>query len=76
MQIDNLAGGERVVERARVISVIETISTRGEGLTKDDPVIGVTQYWSLDGELLATRDPFLERMHTACHLEDEQSVRG
>lgn len=63
-----------MVEKARVISVIETISTRGEGLTKDDPVRGVTKYWSLEGELLATRDPFLEMMHAACHSEDEQSV--
>jgi hypothetical protein len=41
---------------ARVIQVIETEEKRGKGV-EDDPIRGVTQYWSLDGELLAENDP-------------------
>jgi hypothetical protein len=39
-----------------VIQVVRTnIATRGEGI-EDDPVRRITQYWSLDGELLAEVD--------------------
>lgn len=42
---------------ARVIEVIETeIEKRGEG-TEEDPIRRLTQYWSLDGRLLAEFDP-------------------
>lgn len=40
---------------ARVIQVIEIKADRGLG-TKQDPVRGVTQYWDLDGKLLAEVD--------------------
>lgn len=40
---------------ARVIQVIETKADRGFG-TKQDPVREVTQYWDLDGKLLAEVD--------------------
>lgn len=40
---------------ARVIQVIEIKADRGFG-TKQDPVRGVTQYWGLDGKLLAEVD--------------------
>lgn len=40
---------------ARVIQVIEIKADRGLG-TKQDPVRGVTQYWGLDGKLLAEVD--------------------
>lgn len=51
---------ERVTtESARVIKVIETKSTRGAG-TSANPVRSVTQYWSLNGELLAEKDKFMQ----------------
>ncbi len=40
---------------ARIILVIETKAERGFGIEKD-PVREVTQYWSLEGKLLAERD--------------------
>ena len=46
----------RGTDSARVIRVIETKSTRGAG-TENDLSRQVTQYWSLDGKLLAECDP-------------------
>ena len=43
---------------AKVIEVIETISTVGSG-TEADPNRFVTKYWSLDGELLAVNDQYV-----------------
>lgn len=40
---------------AEVISVIKTVSTRGNGV--DSVFREVIQYWSLDGKLLAESDP-------------------
>ena len=40
---------------ARIILVIETKAERGLGIEKD-PVREITQYWSLEGKLLAERD--------------------
>lgn len=45
------------VDSAKVIMVIETTSARGSGEPKQSSRI-VTQYWSLDGKLLAERDPY------------------
>lgn len=45
----------RTPESAKVISVIETKSTRGDS-TSASPVRTVYQYWSLDGVLLAEKD--------------------
>ena len=42
----------RGTDKARVIRVIVTESLLGRG-TADDPVSIITQYWSLDGKLLA-----------------------
>jgi hypothetical protein len=42
---------------AEVIKVICVCCTRGKGISDDDPCRMVTQYWSLDGVLLAERDP-------------------
>lgn len=49
---------------ARVIQVIETtLDMRGKGVN-GDPVRRVTQYWTLDGKLLAEVDPWTpERSH-------------
>lgn len=44
------------IDNARCISVIETTLTR-KGNGRDDPIRIITQYWSLDGRLLAESDP-------------------
>lgn len=47
---------------ARVIPVIETtLLRRGDG-SEADPMRIVTQYWSVDGEFLAERDPVVKEM--------------
>jgi len=43
------------MENAKVIEVIETKSVRGVG-SKEDMCRIVTQYWNLDGDLLAEND--------------------
>lgn len=50
----------RGVDLARVIQVIETKSARGSG-AKEQPSRIVTEYWSLDGEKLAERDPCIPK---------------
>lgn len=43
---------------AKVIQVIvTTLLRRGEGRTAGDPIRVITQYWSMDGQLLAQVDP-------------------
>ena len=44
-------------DSAKIIQVIETRSNRGNG-TMDDVSRQVVQYWSMDGKLLAERDPY------------------
>lgn len=46
----------RGVDTARVQQVIVTQALRGRG-TRDDLCRIVTQYWSLEGDLLAENDP-------------------
>ncbi|HAB60881.1 MAG TPA: carboxypeptidase [Lachnospiraceae bacterium] len=48
----------RGTDSARVIQVIETKALRGSGDSEADMCRTVTQYWSLEGELLAEHDPF------------------
>lgn len=44
-------------KQVELLQVIRTTLLRnGSGKTSDDPVRRVIQYWSLDGELLATVD--------------------
>ncbi|MNV81866.1 hypothetical protein D3C71_1755610 [compost metagenome] len=44
------------MDTCKVIQVIETrLTRRGNGI--DDPVRIITQYWTLDGVLLAEVDP-------------------
>lgn len=50
-------------DRAKIVCLIETKALRGEG-TPQDMCRTVTQYWSLDGKLLAENDP--------CAKEDEE----
>ncbi len=48
---------ESVTDCVRQIEVIEsTIMRRGKGV-EGDPIRIITQYWSLDGRLLAEVDP-------------------
>mgnify|MGYP003185227036 CR=1 FL=1 len=56
---ENATARPRGTDRARVIQVIETLSLKGRGADQD-PCRAVTQYWSLEGELLATVDPVKE----------------
>ena len=43
---------------AKVIQVIVTrLTTRGDGLSPSDPIRLITQFWSMDGQLLASIDP-------------------
>lgn len=46
-------------DSAKVIQVIETRSSRGRG-TENDLSRQVVQYWSMEGELLAEKDPYTE----------------
>lgn len=46
----------RGTDSAKIILVIETKSARGAG-TQEDLSREVTQYWGLDGTLLAENDP-------------------
>ncbi len=56
---------------ARVIQVIETKAERGLGVEKD-PVREITQYWSLEGKLLAEKD---EDTQFLCDLVSWESKR-
>lgn len=51
----------RGTDIAKIIPVIKTESLRGEG-TEKDPCRTVIQYWSLNGELLAEKDPLLNNI--------------
>lgn len=44
------------VRKVKVITVIEIKAIAGEG-TSDDPTRNITQYWDMDGNLLAVADP-------------------
>ncbi|MBR3868970.1 MAG: hypothetical protein IKM66_06615 [Clostridia bacterium] len=46
-------------ESVKILPVIATKCTRGAG-TSANPVRLVTQYWSLDGKLLAENDSFMQ----------------
>lgn len=48
------------MDTCKVIQVIETTLTRrGNGV--DEPIRVITQYWSLDGKLLAEVDPVADK---------------
>ncbi len=53
MDIAKQTARPRGTDSARVIQVIETRALDGRG-TDDDPCQILVQYWSLDGELLAS----------------------
>ena len=59
-----------------VIEVVRTrLQRRGQGVV-GDPVRILTQYWSLEGELLAEIDPFNEGTMTAEELHDFKMQTG
>lgn len=47
---------QSLVRKVKVISVIEVKTIAGEG-TPDNPTRNITQYWDMDGNLLAVADP-------------------
>lgn len=51
----------RGTDSARVIQVIETKALRGKGENESDMCRTITQYWSLEGVLLAEHDPCKEK---------------
>lgn len=59
---------------AKVIQVIETEITRGKGV-EGDPLRGVTQYWSLEGDLLAEADPMVTDRPTPSIIRGAQQLR-
>jgi hypothetical protein len=60
---------------AKVIQVIEVEITRGKG-TEDSVMRGVTQYWSLDGELLAENDPLATDRPSATIMRGAELLRS
>lgn len=50
----------RGVDAARLIKVIETKAIRGKG-NENDVCRMVTQYWDLNGKLLAENDPCITK---------------
>jgi hypothetical protein len=44
------------IRQVEVVEVLKTVSVYGRGVA-GDPVREITQYWTLDGELLLTIDP-------------------
>ena len=47
-------------DSAKVVPVIEVITVIGNGM-QENPYTTITEYWSLDGKLLAVRDPDREQ---------------
>jgi hypothetical protein len=48
----------KYMRELEVIKLIRTtILRRGEGLSKDDPIRVITQYWDMQGNLVAEYDP-------------------
>lgn len=49
------------INSCRVVEVMEVKSLVGSG-TDSDPMIEITEYYSLDGELLARYNPFVDEL--------------
>lgn len=54
----------RGTDNAKLIKVIRTESIKGAGIEKD-PVRIIVQYWSLQGQLLATVDNYLDEIKSS-----------
>ena len=50
---------QKEVYSIRVICT--NLLTRGEGRDKNDPIRRITQYWTMDGYLLAEIDPYKKK---------------
>ena len=50
---------EHSIEKAQLVEVIKIELDKGEG-TEESPLWSVTQYWSLDGEMLVEKDDYLK----------------
>ena len=61
------------VQSAKLIHLIETTETHGDG-TKTDPVRTAKSYWTLDGELLFQRDPYLGDIVSASSKVNSESM--
>lgn len=59
---------------AKVIQVIEVEITRGKGV-EGDVFRGVTQYWSLGGDLLAEYDPCIADRPTPSIVRGAQMLK-
>ncbi len=59
---------------AKVIQVIETKAERGLGVEKD-PIREITQYWSLEGKLLAERDEDKQYLNDLVVWESERLTK-
>lgn len=58
----------RGTDKAKLIRVIQTESIRGAG-TEKDPVRTIIQYWSLQGQLLAAVDTYLDKIKSSASSE-------
>lgn len=54
----------RGTDSAKIIQLIQTTGPIGSG-TEIDPVRRVEQYWTLEGELLFTKDDYLREIASA-----------
>lgn len=59
---------------ARLITVIETKAKRGLGIEKD-PVRDVTQYWDMEGNLLAERDEDVQYLSELATWENKRLAK-
>lgn len=66
---------EKIWEGARLLTVIETTLRKRGTRTEENPRRIVTEYWNLDGELLAEKDEFAEPVIQAlcADLNDAES---
>jgi hypothetical protein len=45
-----------MIGQAKIVELIEVVTTEGKGSAKDDPVREITQYWTKDGLLLFKKE--------------------
>lgn len=63
------------VDSASVIQVIQVFSVTGAGV-EGDPIRQIVEYYSLDGELLAWRDPCKITIPLPTEAEDTKQTKG
>lgn len=63
------------MDTARVMQVIETtIERRGDGKDARSPIRVITQYWTLEGTLLAEVDPCAQTIPVEAPMYERSSV--